>query len=352
LLFSERICMILEPGYVPCGFSEEFLMTTHTRIMVCTFCVLAALAMNVHAMGEPIEGEQTDETGLTTAGKIFWSIDWTIPTNYIVRQCFYSGRPFDRDIEDLRDFMRTNGISINQMEEIVINQIEGPLNDYYAGQFVAYLPYFCTEKGVVYLESLVREKKVRENGMVRDKALQSLVPMRQADLLAFLRTLLQDPNSPVSRNDVYREVWCEFTPGLSQDSTLQDPVALAALRFIEVCISTETDLSNVAEFDAVLPNFDSNYGFSYERQEILERACEKVKAVDVSKTEDNVTQNITRYLRGALEKLKEVPAEKRTHVEMKSLDQICKEYAEKVKAAKSAAPGKDQKKSSPPVQKP
>jgi hypothetical protein len=327
-------------------------MTIHTKIMVCTSCVLAALAMNVHAMGEPIEGEQTDETGRTPAGKKFYSIDWTIPTNYIVRQCFYSGWPFHRSIEDLRDFMRTNGIPQKQMEEIVINQIEQPMDDCYAGQFVGYLPFFCTEKGVVYLESLVREKRVRENGMVRAKALQALVSMRKADLLDFFRTLLQDPQSPVSRNDVYRELWCEFTPGLSQASILQDPVALAALRFIETCISTETDLSNVAALDAMLPNFDSNYGSSYERQEMLERACEKVKAVDVNKIEDNVTQNITRYLRGALKTLKEVPAEKRTHVDIKSLDKICKEYADKVKAAKAAETGKDQEKSTPPVQKP
>ena len=327
-------------------------MTTYTKLMACTSCVVVALIMNAHALGEHIEGEQTDETGLTPAGKKFYSIDWTIPTNYVVRTFLYGGWTFTQSIDGIRDFMRTNGITTNQMEEIVINQIEEPLDNCLAGQFVAYLPYFCTEKGVLYLESLVREKKVRENGMVRDKALQSLVPMRQADLLAFLRTLLQDPNSPVSRNDVYREVWCAFTPGLSQDSIVRDPVALAALRFIEACISTETDLGNVTTLDEMLPNLDASYGFSYERQEMLERACEKVKTVDIDKTKDSSTKYDTKYLRGALKKLKEVPAEKRTHVDIKSLDKICKEYADKVEAAKPAESARDQKNPSPPPQKP
>jgi hypothetical protein len=211
---------------------------------------------------------------------------------------------------------------------------------------------------------------------------QILVNLGRSDMLDFMRSLLEDPKSPVGRDLIYMHLHSEYLEHNSKDEIAKNPRCSAVADFLIACTTVEPGYGLLMALDQYIIPASEEYGNSYEREHFLEENYAQLKQevqtkglpdvmtypaefvtdadgrkiptlyeqtrIDATGGVQTVYEGertipppevaLRNYFRDELKKIRTLPMEKRTHIEIKTLAQVSKEYADKVKITKSTGP--------------
>ena len=233
----------------------------------------------------------------------------------------------------LEDYARKNGISRSQLEDIFIDHINYVITNkaYRLDDIrvitrpktaIHHLPGHCSAKGSALLLELARG----DDELTRSHAQLAIVQLGGKDLFPFAREIVENTQKYTAeeRLSLFGRIRYNYLGEGEFHLKPPEHYSLVAHDFLLAALAIEPDAGHIIlHLDEWMADGDGNYRNSLEREKILgshfERMGEKGRTSD---------EKIPRYFREELAKLRALPEKARTHIKIKTLDEVCKEVAD------------------------
>ena len=226
-----------------------------------------------------------------------------------------------------------NGISTNELEEILIAHIRDIIKN---GGYrlpgenrviekpttaIIFMAGYCSDKGLAVLKELSKS----EDEATRWKAQYAIVRLGGKGLFPFMRDILENTAKYWAADYFGLLKMMRYYYLTDGEYHVKAPEHYSAVvrDFLLAWTSREPDDESVVHSDEWLVEADADYSESFEREKILAGHFERMGEKGLSPN-----NNVARHLREELAKLQALPEKTRTHIKIKTLDEVCKEVTD------------------------